>query len=82
MTQTSGPLNSLQIYGFYDIGAVWDGGRPGASNRESLASAGIGLRAGVFGRLSGGIEFAKPLTRDVAAEDGEGRVFVTLSGTF
>lgn len=79
----TGVLRSWQLYGFYDAGRVWDGGQAGASDGESLTSAGIGVRADLFGRLSGSLEVAKPITRDVAAEgDRDARLFVSLTAIF
>lgn len=66
------------IYAFYDIGTVW---REESGNRESAASAGVGLsfRAGW---LSGNVELAKPLTH--ADEDGnrDAKVFAEIEMGF
>lgn len=54
-----------QMYGFYDIGAVWQQAQDGTESapRQSAASAGLGTRLFYVGRITGGIEVAKPLTR-------------------
>lgn len=56
---------TLQPYGFYDIGTVWNSA-PGQPKRESGASAGLGLRFETIWHQSGNIGLAWPLTRSVA----------------
>ena len=71
-------LSQYQFYGFYDIGAVWADVPAG---RQSLASAGFGVRGQFQHGLFGYVELAKPLTRLVAAERAGGdnpRVFFVL----
>jgi hemolysin activation/secretion protein len=77
-----------QLYGFYDIGKVWNRDTPeGTPPGESLADTGLGLRFNAAQPLSGGVEVAAPLTRVVAA-DGTGssgyrpRVFFNLAYRF
>jgi len=75
------PLTSWQIYGFYDLGAVWGEG----FTRQSMASAGGGVRIGLPYNVTGGVEVAQPLTRPVTpgeADDGGPRVFFNLLGRF
>jgi len=62
-------LNQYQFYGYYDIGAVWADVPAG---RQSLASAGFGVRGQFKHGLFGYVEIAKPLTRLVAAERAGG----------
>lgn len=74
---------SYQLYGFYDIGKVWNRCEflTGELNHASLASTGLGARFNILPRLSGDVEFALPLTRKVSAnrEDGAApRVFFNL----
>jgi hemolysin activation/secretion protein len=72
-------LSSARIYGFYDIGAVWTD----ATNRDSLSSAGIGVQVELFPKVSGSLEWAKPLTRPVAFERDEGgRIFFSLMAVY
>jgi hemolysin activation/secretion protein len=74
-------LSQYQLYGFYDIGRVWnhDPIAGSESNHSELSSAGIGVRYNISEQLSGGFEGAKPLTRDVAATgDNDPRFFFNL----
>ena len=53
--------------------------------RESLTSAGGGVRVGLWDTMNGGLEVAKPLTRPAEENGGDGlgpRVFMYLNGTF
>lgn len=80
------PKTKLQAYGFYDAGVVWNKGQVVADpEKESLASAGAGLRFNLPNHMDGGIELAMPLTRRVEAEGSDGddvRVFFNLSKGF
>lgn len=61
-------LTSAQLYVFYDVGKVWNiAPAPGQPKSQSLASAGLGLRFGLFRHVSAVIELAKPLTRNIAS---------------
>ena len=61
-------LTSPQVYVFYDVGKVWNiAPAAGQPQSQSLASAGLGLRFGLFRQISADIELAKPLTRDIAS---------------
>lgn len=77
---------AAQGYLFYDVGAVWnEDPDAGEASRQSLASAGVGLRFSFTPELSGSFEVALPLTREVAAEGDDGddpRVFFELSASF
>jgi hemolysin activation/secretion protein len=68
-------LGQASVYGFYDIAATW---KQNETGRESAASAGFGF-ATQGRRISGALEFAKPLTH----ADVEGRkdlsVFVEIT---
>lgn len=77
-------LNSYVVYGFYDIGKVWNDDATSASLREqSLASAGVGFKASLTEATHFDMMVAKPLTRDVAAEtDDDTRVYVGFSQDF
>jgi hemolysin activation/secretion protein len=71
----------LQPYGYYDAGVVWQEGAlpPGAARRATGQSVGGGLRFWFGDHLYTDLEFAKPLTRDVALEgDDDGRLFFTI----
>lgn len=74
-------LNAYQLYTFYDIGKVWD--KVNTGDNTSLASAGIGVRANFTEHYSGSVEFAVPLTKEVAVEnDNDPRIFFNLTGRF
>jgi hemolysin activation/secretion protein len=77
-------LSGIQFYTFYEGGAVWlVQPLPGEQKRESLASAGLGVRLSAWERARVSLEFAQPLTRDVAAEgDDDGRVYFSLGMSF
>ena len=62
-------LSQYQFYGYYDIGAVWADVPAG---RQSLSSAGFGIRGQFEHGLFGYVELAQPLTRLVAAERAGG----------
>jgi len=70
-------LAAYQLYGFYDVGRVWYDDAAPATNRpaQSLASAGFGTRLFSDGGITASLELAKPLTREVASyqADGKGR---------
>ena len=79
------PFRYLQPYAFYDIGGVWNINRIDPTDIESasLASAGLGVRFGVWEYFSGSLEVSKPLTRIVANEGNDDiRVFFSLTGRF
>ena len=73
---------TYQAYGFYDLGAVWD--RTKTPPKNSLASAGLGLRFGLTPHLSGTTELAVPLTKKAGliSEGHTPRVFFTLQATY
>jgi len=67
-------LTNYQLYGFYDIGRVWNreiiaGSEP---SHISLASAGLGSRFNLTPEFSGGVEVALPLTKPVSANGADG----------
>lgn len=76
-------ISQYQLYGFYDIGRVWNED-PIAGNEDShasLSSAGLGARFNIADALSGGVEGSLPLTKDVAANGTDGaapRIFFNL----
>lgn len=78
-----GYLTSYELYGFYDIGATWNRNAPRELRRESLSSAGGGIRATLFDDVYANLEVTQPLTRRVAATGDNGtRVFFTLNLSF
>lgn len=77
---------NLQLYAFYDIGAVWQRNEFPKQRRESAASAGFGLRATIAETLTGYVELTRPLTR-VPTTDRDDRergfrLFVSVSAFF
>ena len=75
----------IQLYGFYDIGAVWNRNASSAEfRRQSLASTGVGLRAAILQAAQVSVEVAKPLTRPVFTSDNDNgaRVFFSISAQF
>jgi hemolysin activation/secretion protein len=79
-------VESYEIYGFYDLGAVWHIDGSNRDDRESLASAGFGGRANMIEDIWGSVELAMPLTRSptVDRDDGEKnpRIFFSLTKRF
>lgn len=77
-------MQLLQPYAFYDIGKIWDPGSTAAADRIlSLASTGVGLRLALTKNISGSVELAVPLTRDVAtAGNRNPRLFGALTLRF
>ena len=78
-------LNSLQVYGFGDAGYAERRGTllPTERRSDTAYSAGLGLRWRFNDNLSGWVEFAQPISRDVALEGNRhGRVFFALTGGF
>ncbi len=79
-------FQGFQLYGFYDYGATWRK-TPGATgpSRQTLTSAGFGLRYNLTKAISGYVEAAQPLTRPVSSRGDEGdnpRVFFSLAMRF
>lgn len=65
----------LRSFVFHDVGAVWRIDDSATQRRVSAASLGIGVQASGPG-VSGSLELARPLTREVASrESRQARVF-------
>jgi hemolysin activation/secretion protein len=76
-------FSSYQIYGFYDLGTVWNMAVSDAARRQSLASLGGGVRITLMRGVMGAIELARPLTRTPAPEGNKAvRIFGSLSASF
>lgn len=73
----------VQFYTFSDIGAVWnyeDGPRHG---RQSLASAGGGIRLALANAFNVNLELAKPFIRNAGEDQSKGwRAFFSLSARY
>jgi hemolysin activation/secretion protein len=80
----STPADMLQLYGFYDIGKVWDKDNALPEDRQrSIASTGAGFRTSLNENFAGTFEVALPLTRKVGTEsDKEARFFGSLTARF
>ena len=63
-------LQAFQLFAFYDVGAVWNDVPGSGTIRDSLASAGLGLRLTLTSGIIGSLEGAKALK----AFDGTKRV--------
>lgn len=77
-------LAAYQLYVFYDIGTAWTRNpAAGIEEQTSLASAGAGMRFNLLAPLSGSLEVAQPLTKDVNANrpnnGDDTRVFFSLA---
>lgn len=71
-------LTYLQPYGFYDFGKIWDKSSSSSLGlKQSLSSAGIGVRLGLIKGLTARLEYNHPLTREPSNQAGEkhGRLF-------
>jgi len=77
-------VEGYTLYGFYDIGKVWNDDATSATTRvESLASAGVGIRTTIMPGTDAGFMVAVPLTRDIEAEhDDDIRPFLNISHKF
>jgi len=77
-------FDSYQLYGFYDFGRVWnDDATTKDLERESLASAGVGISGTINDKISLGMILAYPLTRDVQTQrDDSPRIYFSLSRRF
>lgn len=79
-------LEDYQLFGFYDIGKVWnvDGATP--DDDDSLASAGFGVRADLPSNVKAGMSLAIPLTRGVQTNgtrnDVDPKVYFHLNKRF
>ncbi len=77
-------VQDYQLFGFWDGGRVWnDDATTSAGKRDSLASAGFGIRAEFMEQTGADFFVAFPLTRDIETEnDRDPRVYFALSRRF
>lgn len=82
--ETEGFVSFAQVYGFYDIGAVWNRNASGPFRRHSVSSAGGGIRINLPRDIRTSFEVAQPLTRqvDTSGNDTSPRYFFSLSAEF
>ncbi len=80
----TGFVENYQLYGFYDVGRVWnDDATTASQERDSLASAGAGVRFDFNYDIEGGFAVAVPLTREVATQnDNDPKFYLNLSKRF
>jgi hemolysin activation/secretion protein len=77
-------VDSYQLYTFYDVGTVWNQDATSSlQKRDSLASAGAGVRVDLPYDVEAGLAVAVPLTRRVATKnDHDPKVYFNLSKKF
>jgi hemolysin activation/secretion protein len=76
-------LDFYQLYGFYDHGVVWNDNVAPGSDKQSLSSAGGGIRLTFPDVLYATIEAAKPLDRAPFTQgDQDWRLFLSVSKSF
>lgn len=77
-------IDTYQLYGFYDIGRVWNqDATTSAGKRESIAAAGFGFRADITEKTEAGFALAFPLTRQVdVTNDEDVRYFFNVTHKF
>lgn len=78
-------LDSYQLYGFYDAGRIWNDD-PGISldlKKETLTSAGFGMRANVTDQLTADLLLGFPINKTPQTKDDkEPRVLFSLNKRF
>ncbi|HYH39786.1 MAG TPA: ShlB/FhaC/HecB family hemolysin secretion/activation protein [Azospirillum sp.] len=76
-------LTYAQVYAFSDYGSVWNYESGSRHGRQSLASAGAGVRFGLLERLDATVEVAKPFMRNPFTTQDRGvRAFFSLGTRF
>ncbi len=76
-------IEDYDLYGFWDFGKVWNDDATVSDDDDSIASAGLGVRADLVNNFEGGVFVAVPLTRDVQTMgDDDARYFLNLSRRF
>ena len=66
-------MESYQLFGFYDVGRVWnDDATTASQKRDSVASVGAGVRFDLPYEVDAGFAVAFPLTRPVQTQGGDG----------
>lgn len=77
-------IKDYQLYGFFDIGRVWNQDATSSSDkRESISSTGLGVRANITGNTKAGVAVAFPLTREVdARDDTDPRYYFNVNHSF
>lgn len=78
------PFRDYQLFGFYDFGRTWNkDATTSADKKDSIASAGIGLRTELAEKLNLDVYMALPLTREVETRSNEEpRYYFSLTKSF
>ncbi len=81
---TSKFLDSYQLFGFYDVGKVWNDDATTADQEiDSLASVGAGIRLDLAYDVDAGVGVAVPLTRErQTSGDHDPKVYLNISKRF
>lgn len=85
LEHTNALLRHTQVFGFYDLGRVWNPDPVTGTFRGSVASLGGGVQLTLPSDVQATLEFAKPLTRPVFEEGQDGndmRFFARLMARF
>lgn len=85
LEHTNPLMRRTQVYGFYDLGRVWNPDPVTGTFRGSIASLGGGVEITLPSEVQATFEIAKPLTRPVFEEGQDGndlRLFARLSARF
>lgn len=76
-------VEDYEVYSFWDFGKVWNDDAATTDNDDSIASAGVGVRASLINNIEGGAAVAVPLTRNVQTMgDTDPRYYFNLSRRF
>lgn len=77
-------MQNTQLYGFYEAATVEQVTvLPGSPRRETIESAGVGVRTALFDQVNLDLYVAKPFEKTVQAErDRDARVFFQISSSF
>lgn len=79
----AGFLTRYEVYGFFDGGALWNRNAARGERRQSLTSAGGGVRLDLTSNIQSSVEVAKPLTRPVESTgDNDLRFFFAIGAQF
>lgn len=73
--------DKIQMFGYADFGEIWNAGAsPSGYPHAELSSAGAGLRVSILPGVFGTLEWASPLSNDVATSHQTGsRFFFSIS---
>lgn len=77
-------VQDYQLYSFFDAGRVWnDDATTSSQKKDTITSAGFGIRADFMEQTEAGFGVAFPLNRDVQTQnDDDPRVYMNLSRRF